>query len=222
MLLTAGTLLAGLGLVGVALYARQRTRTDPPPQAKPIEILVTRSGVFQGRTLKAGDVRLRPATPQEWQHDEAQRDRYLTSLPEAADRRVLARSLEPDRPVLHDDLEEAAVPDVLRRRLLSGLCLVEVALRAEQAADGLAAFGDHVDVYFSPRAAAPAAGTCIARGVRVVDRRKRLWPGLPGPAEERPVRLMLAVELSRRNLIESAQQAGDLTVTPAGAVCLPV
>jgi Flp pilus assembly protein CpaB len=210
----------GLAVVAAAKYTgvfEPRAHAEEKKE-EPIQILVARQNLFEGVTLTASQVRVRPIRPEEMAHYLANKDKYLPPLTEAGHLRVMARNVGADLPILKEDLQDQSLPDRLGLRLEPGMRAVNVIVPKERAGGGLIQLSEHVDVLLTTTifqgGHAEDALTLtapIARDLKVIVKRNNLWTVMAA-ADDGPAQYTLQANPYRAALINYAQQKGMLTL----------
>jgi Flp pilus assembly protein CpaB len=215
-------ILTGLGVVAAAKYSGffAPHETPPPPKPEPIMVLVAKKNLFEGMTVVADDVRVRALKADELDAYNSHKADYLPPLTAAAALRILAKSVEADRPLTRDLFKDQTIPDPLDSRLDPGTRAVNVAVTKNRSAGGLIQVGERVDVFLTAditqgddtTKGSTTQTACIARNLKVIIKHNSLWPMLSTIPADRPVNFTLEANPYRAALIEFAQTKGDLSL----------
>jgi Flp pilus assembly protein CpaB len=214
-----------LGL-GVTVAAKQAGLFDKPPaevkKEEPIMVLVANDNLFEATTLSPKNVRIRELKPSERAAYLANPDKYLPARVEAANFRVLARSVPADDPLLKEHFNDLALPGKYTDLISPYMRAVDVALPRERAGAGLLRVGEHVDVLLtasicdSPECKNPITRTAvIARDLKIIVKRNSLFTFMQSDPENALISYTLEANPYRRALIEYAKQKGMLSLAPA-------
>src|SRR5205823_2555739 len=106
---------------------------------------------------QVGDVRLRPARPEEI--EAVRKGELLPPVAQAAARRFAKVSIPADTALRREYLEDLSAPADLRARLSPGTVAVNLALPKQHCAGGLIATGDWVNVQLMTAVEGPAEPT---------------------------------------------------------------
>ena len=196
----------------------QKVEVVPPVPA--VSILVAARNLYEGETVRPGDVRVRIAKPEEADAIRANKDVFPAPTAEAAFFRTAAKNVEADTPIKKIDLSDMKRPDALNTRLAPGNRAVNLALAKINAAGGLIQPSDWVDVYVSTEIGrsdeagrTPHTGL-VARNVQVIAKRDSLFSGFAPLAPNADIPHTLAANPYRAALIEYARTVGTLFIVP--------
>jgi Flp pilus assembly protein CpaB len=214
--------------LGVAIGARQMglfaQSSQPAPPPPIIKVLVARANLYEGVAITSKQVAVRDLRDDEKEFYNKNRDKFMPASTEAALLRIPNRNIEADSVLLKTDLVDLAYPDGVPVRLAPGTRAVNVSVPKEQAAGGLIAKGDYVDVWLTSIVCdgndcskASTLGAYIARNLKVVVKRNNLWTTLRPNPDNVPVSFTLEANPYRAALIEFAMTKGSITLLPSSA-----
>ena len=201
------------------------TQPPPPPPAPVVvpvrpSFLVPGRPLFAGDTIRPGDVRIRPARPEEMEAYEKNKADYLAAVPEAVYYRFAATDLPADAPMLKSSLKHLSKPDALHSRLVPGMRAVNVSIPKSGSAGGLIQVGDWVDVYITTEVGrTDLQGRTMQTGVlvhhaQVIAKRDTLWSVFAPLPGETSIQYTLAMNTYRSALLEFARSVGTLSMAP--------
>lgn len=213
--------------LGVAVAAKMfgvfsRHLPAPPPPVQPPQILVASRNLFARDLIGKADVKVRPATREEWEVLVKQPGRFLPPVVEAAQLRQLRVSVEADCPVLREFLEPLARPDPLHSRLPPGTRAVSLSLPREYAGGGLLQSGDWVAVYLTceirrGKDEPTVRSASICSRSLVVAAHDSLWPHSVYAPPQPLAHVTVAANPYRAALIDFGRTHGLLTLAPMSA-----
>jgi Flp pilus assembly protein CpaB len=212
-----------LGLA-VAVSLKVSGYFDKPAAAKKpdVSVLVASRNLFAGDVIDSSWVSVRPLKPEEQQHYDEHKDKYLPAVTNAVYLRVAAKNVEADKPILKEHLQDMAKPESVSQRLLPNMRAVNVAVAKDESAGGLIQVGEWVDVLLTSDVEAGDSAklgsrtAAIAHKLRVITKRNGLWPVF-APLPDGPVHFALEANPYRSALIEFAKTRGTLTLAPVSA-----
>lgn len=216
-------LLIGLGVAVAARWAGLLGKApETPKKEKEIQILVAAKNLFPGDVIDASGVKTRALKPEETAHYEANKDKFLPAVPNAAALRVPTKPIEADSPILREQLAPMVRPDPLHQRLLSGMRAINVSVQKEQSAGGLIQVGEWVDVLLTSSISQEGGETLlrtatIAHRLRVIAKRNALWTVFAPLPDGKPVQFTLEANPYRSALIEFCREKGVLSIVPLSA-----
>jgi Flp pilus assembly protein CpaB len=218
-----------LGLIVVAA-AKYSGIFTPKPPAPPVvreysRVLVAAKNLFESMTIMPADVRVREMSDEEEVQFRENKDKYLPPRVEAGVMRVLNRSVEADKPLLREYLDDINLPAAIHSRLSSPqMRAVNVSVPIERAAGGLIQRGEFVDVYLTTNvsvAGKPDSAITqtapIAQRLKVIVKRNMLWNALAPVDANKPIDYTLEANAYRAALIQFAKTKGELSLVPTSA-----
>jgi Flp pilus assembly protein CpaB len=225
-----GVTIASLLGLGAAVGAKYTGVFDRQPIAEKkdavVQILVAKNNLFEGMTATAADVRVRPLTEDEVDFYKRNKDKFMPPLPEAAQLRVMARSVGVNEPLLKEHFQDQSVPEGVSQRLDPGMRAVNLVLPKERASGGVLRVGELVDVLLTTNICTDAectsphtATATIARNLKIIVKRDTLWTVM-APIPDN-LALTLQANPYRAALIEYAKFKGLLTLVPSASAGLP-
>jgi Flp pilus assembly protein CpaB len=220
-IITVAVLLGVTAVVGakyLGLFEPREVTPEKPPEMP--QVLVAGENLFEGVTASPDQVKVRPLYPHELEHYKKNREKYLPPLKEAAQLRVMARSVEADQPLLREYFQDQAIPASISERLGPYMRAVNVAVDKNRSAGGILRVGEYVDVHLTsniceaPNCEQTITQTAvIARGLKIIAKRNTLWTVLAADPGD-TVSFTLEANPYRAALIEFAKRKGDLALVP--------
>lgn len=230
-LVLAVALLVGLGVAVAAkafglLSPVQIVEAAPPAPAPvvapppPPSVLVSARNIYEGDTIRPGDVKVRPARPEEIADLEKHKSEYVQPVMDAVYYRYALKNIEADAPILRSALKDLSKPEALHTRLAPGMRAVNVAVPKGNSAGGLIQVGDWIDLYVTTEVARtdetshmPQTGLLV-RHAQVIAKRDTLWSVFAPLPNETAIQYTLAMNPYRAALVEYTRTVGGLSMIP--------
>lgn len=210
-------ILLGLGVAVVAKATGFLSKAEPKKEPPPVMVLTAATNIFEGACLEASQVRLRPIHADEM--EAMKRGEFLPPLTQAAVRRFAKVSIEADRPIRRDQLDDLNAPPTIKERLAQGMEAVNLAVPKVQCAGGMINVGDWVNVQLTTTITdgngnATTSTALLARNVRVIAKRNNLWPVTQPLSQGYPMNFTLEMNPYRAALTTFVQDKGSITLSP--------